>query len=249
MKISSKKMLLVVIVILLILSIYPISIEDTVNSNEMLNVRNKQLTHDTILIEKNFAESKYKISVQALTPVSDDIVSNFPEGTNFEERVEFVKKLLSILSENSINKRNKIYLNSSKVTEENSAIVSSSFFTYNNPLLFQTATLHPLVAFIYTGPTKHYRINRTYFHIYPQGLYAFSRIPYGYKVGHGVTTSVQDFKDISSAPSCIIFHYAPITFRSFKFISIGITAGMYVNPGTAGITRGEGPLNVKRFVP
>jgi len=250
---KSLKVLTVILVILLITSVFTFARNSSVD--KAVEVYNEQFEHDKALINKFFANSKYKVSVIALSSASPVVAINivFPNNVSLENRVEFAKKVLAVLSDAQSNPH-AVPLNASEISyKENYAIVSSTFFTYSNAYLFQRVTVQPLVAFIYAGPTENYRIRRTNFLIQTRGFFTFAKLPYGYErcsFPFSCFAVPEVYDNIRSAPSCVIYHYIPVSFSSLKTLSVKVVAGMFVSPGSAGIIRSAGNgLNTESRVP
>ncbi len=237
------KVLTIILVILLITSVFTFASNSSVDKT--MEVYNEQFAHDKALINKFFANSKYKISVIALSSTSPVVAINivFPNDVSLEKRVEFAKKVLAVLSDVQ-SKPNAVPLNASEISyKENYVITSSAFFTYSNAYLFQRVTVQPLVAFVYAGPTENYRIRRTNFLIQTRGFFTFAKLPYGYErcsfpFSYYAVSEVYD--NIRSAPSCVIYHYIPVSFSSLKTLSVKVSADIFVSSGSAGIIRSAG---------
>ncbi len=240
---KSLKVLMVILVILLITSVFTFA--SNLSVDKTMEVYNEQLAHDKALINKFFANSKYKVSVIALSSASPVVVINivFPNDVSLENRVKFAKKVLAVLSD-AQSKPNAIPMNASEISyKEHYAITSSTFFTYSNAYLFQRVTVQPLVAFVYAGPTENYRIRRTNFLIQTRGFFTFAKLPYGYEkcsFPFSCFAVSEVYYNIHSAPSCVIYHYIPVSFSSLKILSVKVAADMFVSPGSSGIIRSAG---------
>jgi len=235
------KVLMIFIVIMLIAGIFTFS--RSLDTNKTEKYLSEQLLHDQGLLRNFASNSKYKVYIStSLSPSAVCIDIIFPKDLGLKERVEFVKKILEVISLSDMqNNANTVPLNTTKISnKEGYAIISSTFLTYNNANLFQKVAVHPLVAFIYTGPNKNYRIRATSFELQTKGLFSFVQLPYGYKRCSFPLScfAVPDVYDnIQSAPSCVIYHYTPVSFSSLKALSVKVTANMSVYPGCAGIIR------------
>jgi len=250
------RIFLAIILLLAVLSFFTFT--EHLNTSDTGAILNEQLIKDKTILDKVTSEDKVNISLYtSFTPSAVAIRIDFPDNWPLERRVEFSNKILKELSFKKSNINDSILLEGSRISyDENYAMLSSSILVSNNQHVFHKATLYPVVGFVYVGPTQNYRISESSCISYINALFLFVNLPYGYYASdvpqivsrHFVASKT--FEDSKSAPSCIIYDYAPIIFYSLKTISIKLSLNMSVYPGTGGIIRNIGDMLIlERNVP
>ena len=245
------KILLVVIITIIALSFLSLSV--TEDASKISAILNKQFVEDEAIIKKVQIEKKVNIPYYTMIsyyttsiPSAVEIHIDFPHDVPLETRIELLNEIVKEISSNKYSGSNSYPLDGSKISYgENYAMITSSVLMVSNKYVFQKGILHSVAGFLYTGPTKNYRINETSFTFRINSLFLFVKLPYGfhkttvppYFGKEFVASEVFDFIDV---PSSIIYDYAPVTFYSLKLTSVEHELGMFVYPGTEGIIRSLG---------
>jgi hypothetical protein len=239
------KILLVVIITIIALSFLSLSV--TEDASKISAILNKQFVEDEAIIKKVQIEKKVNIPYYTTyTPSAVEIHIDFSHDVPLEKRIELLNEIVKEISSKKYSGNNSYPLDGSKISYgENYAMITSSVLMVSNKYVFQKGILHPVAGFLYTGPTKNYRINETSFTFRINSLFLFVKLPYGF---HNTTVPpyfgkefvVSEVFDFIDVPSSIIYDYAPVTFYSLKLTSVEHELGMFVYPGTEGIIRSLG---------
>jgi hypothetical protein len=208
---------------------------------------NEQLNADKAVIEKIApSECKFVFGMSS-SPSAIRISVDFPDHWSLEKRQEYIGTILTALSAGrSSTSGRSLSLEGSRISlAEHYGVFSASFLTYKSPSFFQGTTLWPLLAFLYEGPTPHYRIRVVGFSIGINGLAVIAKLPHDDARSNyglvGTTFATRDtYDNIETAPSCIIYDCAPIELYPLQLFSVKLNANMFVSPGSAGIIRSIG---------
>jgi hypothetical protein len=249
--------LIIILIIVLISNLCLYSFESL---NKLEATLDKQFERDKIIVEKVISNKNVSVSYYiTYAPSAVKIYLTFPKDTSLQYRAELLGEIVKEISLSKYKQGGTYNIDGSKVSYDGDyAMITSSVITLSNKIALQKGTVYPVAGFLYTGPTENYKLSSTSFVFRLNSLFLFAKIPSGF---HNTTlpplfseefVANETFKNFTEAPSCVIYDYMPITFYTFKLISVEHKLDISVYPGNSGIIRilkQDEELVVKRKIP